>query len=71
MPCVLPDGSVTPTAKKILSTALQEKSAEEISELTGMPIYRVRSSVRELLSAGFIEEKGGKYLTTDKGKGKI
>jgi len=70
MPCVLPDGSVTPTAKKVLSTALQEKSAEEISKLTGMPVYRVRSSIRELLNAGLMEEKGGKYLTTDKGKGK-
>lgn len=71
MPCVLPDGSVTPTAKKVLSAALQEKSAEEISELTGMPLFRVRSSIRELLNEGLIEEKGGKYLTTDKGKEKI
>ncbi len=71
MPCVLPDGSVAPVAKKILSTALQEKSEEEISKLTGIPIYRVRSSIRELLDAGLIEEKGGKYLTTEKGKEKI
>jgi predicted transcriptional regulator len=71
MPCVLPDGSVAPVAKRILSTTLQEKSEEEISKLTGMPIYRVRSSIRELLEAGLMEEKGGKYLTTEKGKEKI
>ncbi|MDY6985344.1 MAG: hypothetical protein SVE93_02930 [Candidatus Thermoplasmatota archaeon] len=71
MPCVLPDGSVAPVAKRILATALQEKSEEEISKLTGIPVYRVRSSIRELLDAGFIEEKGGKYLTTEKGKEKI
>jgi predicted transcriptional regulator len=71
MPCVLPDGSVTPTAKKVLSAATVANSAEELAKTAGVPIYRVRSSIRELLEAGFLEEKEGRYLTTQKGREKI
>jgi len=71
MPCVLPDGSVTPTAKKVLSAATEPKSTEEMAKTAEVPIYRVRSSIRELLEAGFLEEKEGKYITTQKGREKI
>jgi len=70
MPCILPDGSVTETAKKVLSAA-KEKSVEEIAKEAGLPLFRVRSSIRELLDAGFAEQKGEKYLTTEKGEAKI
>jgi len=71
MPCILPDGSVTPTAKKVLAVASEAKSAEEIAQATGMPLYRVRSSVRELLEGGLLQEREGKYQITEKGKEKI
>ena len=70
MPCVSPDGTVTETAKKVLSAAVEEKSAEEIAN-TGLPLFRVRSSIRELVDAGLIESRNEKYKTTEKGKTKI
>jgi len=71
MPCVLPDGSVAPVAKRVLSSAREARSAEDISKDTGLPIYRVRGSIRELMEAGLVEERGGKYQTTEAGRKKI
>jgi predicted transcriptional regulator len=71
MPCILPDGSVTESAKKVLSAAMKEKNPEEIAKAAGLPLFRVRSSIRELTEAGFIESRNGKYLTTEGGRKKI
>jgi predicted transcriptional regulator len=71
MPCVLPDGTVAPVAKRILSMASKERSAEEIADETGVPLFRVRSSIRELLEAGLLEDRGERYRITEKGKEKI
>jgi predicted transcriptional regulator len=71
MPCILPDGSITETAKNVLAVARTEKSVEEIAKGSSLPLFRVRSSIRELIDAEFIAEKNGKYLTTEKGKEKI
>jgi len=71
MPCVSPDGSVTESAKKVLSAAAEEKSAEEIAKAAGLPLFRVRSSIRELVDAGLIESRNGTYRTTEQGKVKI
>jgi predicted transcriptional regulator len=71
MPCVLPDGTVAPVAKRILSVTSKERSAEEIADETGAPLFRVRSSIRELIEAGLLEDRGERYRITEKGKGKI
>jgi Sugar-specific transcriptional regulator TrmB. len=71
MPCVSPDGSVTESAKRVLLAAVEEKSAEEIAKAAGLPLFRVRGSVRELVDAGLIESRNGTYRTTEQGKVKI
>jgi predicted transcriptional regulator len=43
------------------------KSPEEIAKDTGLPLFRVRSGLRELTQAGLIVERAGKYEITDKG----
>jgi Sugar-specific transcriptional regulator TrmB. len=48
-----------------------EKSAEEIAKAAGLPLFRVRGSVRELVDAGLIESRNGTYRTTEQGKVKI
>ncbi len=70
MPCILPDGNVTETAKKVLWAA-KEKTVEEIAKEAGLPLFRIRGSIRELSKAGFVEQKGDKYLTTEEGKTKL
>ena len=68
MACVSPDGKPTKSGLKILS-ALENKtlSSQEISSITGLPLFRVRSGLREMINAGFITEKEGNFLLTEKG----
>lgn len=68
MACINPDGTLTPTASLLLKTAAQSLSIEEIAHITGLPLYRVRSSLRELVADGFLEEENGKFQLTEKGK---
>jgi predicted transcriptional regulator len=42
-------------------------SPEEIAKDTGLPLFRVRSGLRELTQAGLATQKDDKYELTDKG----
>jgi hypothetical protein len=37
----------------------------------GQPLFKVRSSLRELASAGLIRETGQEFLITESGKAKL
>jgi predicted transcriptional regulator len=43
------------------------KSPEEIAKNTGLPLFRVRSGLRELAQAGLADQKGDKYALSQKG----
>jgi len=43
------------------------KSPEEISNEAGLPLFRVRSGMRELAEAGLAKQKGDKYELSAKG----
>ena len=68
MACVSPDGKPTESGTKMLR-ALKSGlgSAEEIAQSTGLPLFRVRSGLRELTQAGLANQKNDKYEVTDKG----
>ena len=69
MPCISPDGKPT-SSEMVLLRALKEGavSPEDIAKRTGRPIYLVRSGLRELKSAGYVEEEGeNRYRLTEKG----
>jgi predicted transcriptional regulator len=68
MACVNPDGTITPTAKSLLQTLEKPLSPEEIGAKIGVPLFRVRSSLRELESAGLVSEAEGRFRTTDEGR---
>jgi predicted transcriptional regulator len=40
---------------------------EEVAAKTGQPLFRVRSGLRELKNAGFVEETDGKYQLSKNG----
>jgi predicted transcriptional regulator len=42
-------------------------SPEEIAQKTGLPMYRVRGGLRDLVPAGYVIQKGDKYQLTEKG----
>jgi predicted transcriptional regulator len=68
MACISPDGKPTESGTKILR-ALKSglESAEETAQSTGLPLFRVRSGLRELSQAGLANQKNDKYVVTDKG----
>jgi len=68
MACINPDGKPTESGSKMLR-ALKAglKSPEEIARDSELPLFRVRSGLRELTQAGLIVEKAGKYGITEKG----
>jgi predicted transcriptional regulator len=68
MACISPDGKPTESGAKMLR-ALKSglKPPEEIAKDAGLPLFRVRSGLRELTQAGLANQKGDKYELTDKG----
>ena len=60
MACISSDGMPTESGKKLLR-ALKSGlgSPEEISKDTGLPLFRVRSGLREITQAGLAIDKGG------------
>ncbi|MBO3803039.1 MAG: hypothetical protein JTT11_04075 [Candidatus Brockarchaeota archaeon] len=69
MPCVSPDGKPTSSGMALLrSLRGKASSPEEVAGETGQPLFRVRSGLRELKGAGFVEEEAGKYKLTKEGE---
>jgi predicted transcriptional regulator len=68
MACISPDGKPTESGTKMLR-ALKSglASPEEVSKETGLPLFRVRSGLRELTQAGLAIETGGKHKLTEQG----
>ena len=72
MPCVSPDGKPTSSGMATLK-ALKDGALtpEDVAGKTGQPLFRVRSGLRELKNAGFIEETDGKYTLSKTGASTI
>jgi predicted transcriptional regulator len=68
MACVSPDGKPTESGAKMLR-ALKSGLAtpEEIAKDADLPLFRVRSGVRELVEAGLAALRDDSYSITDKG----
>lgn len=68
MACVNPDGKPTESGTKMLR-ALKSglASADEIAQSTGLPLFRVRSGLRDLAGAGLATQTDEHYQITDKG----
>jgi len=68
MACISPDGKPTLSGAKMLR-ALKAKagSAEEVAQKAGLPLFRVRSGLRELDQAGLVSQKSEKYELSAKG----
>ena len=71
MACVNPDGSITESAKALLNVIDNPLTPEEISRQLGQPLFKVRSSLREMASADLIKQEDDKFVITEKGREKI
>ena len=68
MACINPDGTVTPSARNILRATQSPLTPAGIAAATGLPLYRIRSSLRELVQASLLREEGERYVLTEAGK---
>jgi len=71
MACINPDGSLTRPGRAILEAMRQPAPLDQVSSGSGVPLYRVRSVIRELLDAGLAHADGELYMVTEKGIEKL
>jgi len=69
MPCVSSDGKPTTSGMALLKSLKDGAlSPKDISSKTGQPLFRIRSGLRELKNAGYVEETDSKYRLSENGK---
>lgn len=67
--CVNEKGQLSPAGKKLLgSLAVESLTTQDISKNSGLPIFKVRSNLREMLNAELIIEENNQYKISEKGK---
>jgi len=72
MPCVSIDGKPTSSGLATLKSLKDGTlSPQEIASKTGQPLFKVRSGLRELKNAGFVEEAEQKYKLSKTGEAVI
>ncbi|GBC96960.1 hypothetical protein HRbin16_02773 [bacterium HR16] len=71
MACISADGTLTESARRMLGVLQHPASPEEVAQATGLPLFRVRSGLREMAQAGLVEEKEGRYALTEAGRQKL
>ncbi|MBP7228173.1 MAG: hypothetical protein KA988_03615 [Longilinea sp.] len=64
MACVNPDGTLSPSARTLLRAADVLQTPAELAQRTGLPLFRIRASVRELIEANLLQEENGRYQRT-------
>jgi predicted transcriptional regulator len=69
MPCISPDGKPTSSGMALLKSLKNGALyPNEVASKTGQPLFRVRSGLRELQNAGFVEETEDKYKLSKEGE---
>ena len=68
MACISPDGEPTESGTKMLRAVESGLGTpEEIANSVGLPLFRVRSGLRELTQAGLANQKDDRYELSSKG----
>ncbi len=71
MPCFNADGTMEPVARAILHVLRSPRKPEEVAQQVLMPLYRIRSGLRELVQAELAEERDGAYALTPSGRSRL
>jgi DNA-binding IclR family transcriptional regulator len=68
LPCVSADGKPTTSGIAMLAALKSGPSTPEaVSKITGKPLFRARSGLRELVNAGFVKQVDDNYQLTTEG----
>jgi hypothetical protein len=74
MPCVNSDGSLTPIAAQVLGALASVEApgtTDAVARAAALPVYRVRSTLRELQLAGLVAEVDANRILTPEGRAKL
>jgi len=71
MPCVTATGELTTSGRTILEALVTPRDAQALADATGLPLFRARASLREVVEAGLAEEKEGSYVATARGRERL
>jgi DNA-binding IclR family transcriptional regulator len=71
MACVNPDGTITASARAILAALARSATPEGIAAETNLPLFRVRSALRELVEAGLVAAGDAGYALTEDGRKRL
>lgn len=67
MACVKADGTLTASAKELLTLIQHEAmTAEDIAGTLGLPLFKVRSSLRDMKSMGFVKQTDETYIMEER-----
>lgn len=68
MACVNAGGEISEAARQILVAMLEASPPTQVASQTGLPLYRIRSALRELSGAGLAVESENGWKTTETGR---
>ncbi|HSL20679.1 MAG TPA: hypothetical protein VK886_04025 [Vicinamibacterales bacterium] len=68
MACLNSDGTPTVVAAQLLVALATAEDPTDLAIATGLPMYRVRSGLREMERAGLVEAIGDGYMLTSRGR---
>jgi DNA-binding IclR family transcriptional regulator len=61
MACVNADGTLSTSGRAMLDALAATKTASEVASATGLPLFRVRSGLRDLVAAGLVRQEGDTF----------
>lgn len=68
MACINPDGTLSEVAKAVLTALRRPHRPEDLAAATGLPLYRIRATLRETGRARLVAEQDGVYVLTELGE---
>jgi predicted transcriptional regulator len=71
MACINSSGQLTESGRRILVALTNPTTLEEVAQQTGLPLYLIRSGVREMAQAGLIAVQGDAYAVSAAGRALI
>jgi predicted transcriptional regulator len=71
MVCLPSDDILGSTGVSVLLTLTTPTTLEDVAQKTGLPLFRVRGTVRRLMEAGLTHQVAQMYEITPEGIGKL
>lgn len=69
MACINSDGTLTTSAKQLLTLIQNEgMTSEHIASQLNLPLFKVRSSLRDMKSMGFVKQTDETYIMDERAR---